>query len=297
MGVLVKLSGGEPRRRHWTRCLRTRKLATLRRPVETALDPAVAVMKEAGRRSLPLDGYPESVDSDVRVQCLAHGPADDLAGCHVDDRGEKEPAFTGRNVGQVGEPHLIRPSRYEALPEPVRGNGKRVPAVRRAHAARQSGQSPKPGPSHEPCDAMASDTPSVCAQHGMNARRSVGPRTVGVDDPNVLEQGPVLAGARALLSPAPSIIAARRDPQHTAHHPNRPHAAVLIDEPERHRVAAAKMSAAFFKISRSDCACRSSHFSLAFSEARSARDGAAAWRVGVGGASDGLFRRGDGDCL
>ena len=56
----------------------------------SVLDPAVAVMKEAGRRALPFDRHPERVDGDVGVQCLAHGPADHLAGRHVDDGGEEE---------------------------------------------------------------------------------------------------------------------------------------------------------------------------------------------------------------
>ena len=65
------------------------------------LDAAVAMMDEPFRRALPFDRHPERVDGDVCVQCLAHGPADHLAGRHVDDGGEKEPAFAGRDIGSL----------------------------------------------------------------------------------------------------------------------------------------------------------------------------------------------------
>jgi hypothetical protein len=40
------------------------------------------------------------------VQCLAHRPADDLAGMQIQYGGEVKPAFAGRDVGQIGEPNL-----------------------------------------------------------------------------------------------------------------------------------------------------------------------------------------------
>src|SRR5579862_396318 len=85
----------------------------------------------------------------------------------------------------------------------------------------------------------------------MNPGRTVSAAALGTDQADILQQCPVVAGAAALRSRSPSVIAADRQAQGLAHHPDRPDIAMLIDEPELHRVADPKMSTAFFRISRS----------------------------------------------
>src|SRR5581483_9248365 len=101
-----------------------------------------------------------------------------------------------------------------------------------------------------------------------------------VDAADLVGQRAVGGVAGALGPGAPSIVAAGRQPQRGAHHPNRPDLAVLIDEPELHREADPKMSAAFFKMSRSIRSRSFSRRSRAFSAARSDGDGAGACVVG-----------------
>jgi len=48
--------------------------------------------------------------------------ADDLAGVHVQDRGEVEPAFSGWDVGEIGEPDLVWSRGLEVTGEPVWGD-------------------------------------------------------------------------------------------------------------------------------------------------------------------------------
>src|SRR5215469_10611826 len=99
-----------------------------------------------------------------------------------------------------------------------------------------------------------------------------------MDPPDVLEQHPIGGGTRAFGPRAPGIIAADR--QRRAHHSDWPEVAMLIDEPELHREAAPKMSAAFFRISRS---IRSRSFlrrKPAFSAARSDGDRTGACVIG-----------------
>src|SRR5205823_13668098 len=101
-----------------------------------------------------------------------------------------------------------------------------------------------------------------------------------MDPVDLLQQGPVFTGAFAFRSRAPGVIAAGGQSQGSAHHPDWPDAAMLIDEPELHREADPKMSAAFFKISRS---IRNRSFSRrrrATSETRSDGDGAGAGVMG-----------------
>src|SRR5271156_2895101 len=110
----------------------------------------------------------------------------------------------------------------------------------------------------------------------MDARRTIGPAALGVDQADVVEQCAVGRGAAALGSITPGVVAAGRQAQDRAHHPNRPDAAMLIDEPELHREAAPKMSAAFFKMSRSMRSRSFSRRNRVFSATRSDGDGAAA---------------------
>ncbi len=82
------------------------------------LNPPVGVVDQAVRGPLTFYGHVEGLQGDLDVQGLAHGPADDLAGVDVGDGGEVEPAFSGRDVDQIGEPDLVGSFRLETSGEP-----------------------------------------------------------------------------------------------------------------------------------------------------------------------------------
>jgi hypothetical protein len=88
----------EPRFRF---AIATSIIDALRRPVETALNAAIGMLDQPGGRALALDGHLERFQGDRSMQGLAHAPADGLAGVHVDQRREKEPAFAGPDVGSL----------------------------------------------------------------------------------------------------------------------------------------------------------------------------------------------------
>src|SRR2546423_1484063 len=58
--------------------------------------------------------------STTNSEIVAHRPADDAAAVGVEYDREKQPALTGRQVGDVGEPQLVRPSGGEAATDEVR---------------------------------------------------------------------------------------------------------------------------------------------------------------------------------
>ncbi|PHP26590.1 hypothetical protein CJ301_15495 [Limimaricola cinnabarinus] len=65
MDALAKPSDGEPRRKHWTRCSPTQKLAMLRRQVETAQFTSFAwtdLLRRAGVR-ISMDGKGRYLDN------------------------------------------------------------------------------------------------------------------------------------------------------------------------------------------------------------------------------------------
>ncbi len=205
------------------------------------------MMDRPGRWPLSLDGHVQSLESDLGVQGLAHGPANDLARVHVQDRSEVQPAFARRHIGQVGEPDFVGGLGREAPAEPVGRDRIAMTAVSGPGPTWQGGQSAKARPPHQPLNAAASDAAAVAPKDGVHPRRAVGPAALGVDQPDVFQQRPVGRSPPALGPSSPRVVATGRQPQDLAHHPNRPDLAMLIDEPELHREAAPKMSAAFME--------------------------------------------------
>jgi hypothetical protein len=206
---------------------------------------------------LAFDGHLQCVHRDLDLQARAHAPADDLAGEEVENCGQIQPALAGGDAGEVGEPDLVRHLGGEVASQPVGRDRIAMPAVGGSRAPGQGGQAPQAGPAHQSLDARTSHAPAVAAQHRMHPWRGVGSAAVGVYPADVVEQGAVGRGPGALGAGAPRIVAARRDAQDGAHHPNRPLIAMLIDEPEFHREADPKMTVAFLGCHAPSAAARS----------------------------------------
>src|SRR5215469_14153753 len=133
---------------------------------------------------------------------------------------------------------------------------------------------------HQPLDPGTTNSAAAAAQHGVDPRRAIGAAAFAMDPPDVLEQHPIGGGTRAFGPRAPGIVAADRQTQRRAHHSDWPEVAMLIDEPELYREAAPKMSAAFFRISRSIRSRSFSRRKRAFSAARSDGDTTGACVIG-----------------
>src|SRR5947207_15994370 len=101
MVVRARRLDGEHLPRLWT-SLSNRRTLLLRRPVELKLAAAVGMMDQACSRALPLDCHGERSDSEFGTHVVARGPTNHLAGEHVEDHGQVEPALAGRNVVDIG---------------------------------------------------------------------------------------------------------------------------------------------------------------------------------------------------
>jgi hypothetical protein len=77
-------------------------------------------MNQPRRRPLSLDGHLERIEGDLHVQRRAHAPADDVAGEEVEHGGQVQPAVAGRDVGEIGQPDLVRRLGGEVVAEPIR---------------------------------------------------------------------------------------------------------------------------------------------------------------------------------
>jgi hypothetical protein len=110
------------------------------------------MMQQTGWRPLSLDGHRQGFQSNLDMQRVAHAPAHDLAGVHVEDGGKIKPTFAGRDVGEVGKPDLVWSQRHEVALQPVGRDGIVMAAVRRSCPARQSCQSAYASPAHQALD-------------------------------------------------------------------------------------------------------------------------------------------------
>src|SRR5437899_2960474 len=103
----------------------------LRGPVESTLTAAIGMMEQPLRRAPARQGHPERVEREVVRDALVHRPADGEARTEIEDHRQVEPTLARRNVGDVGDPRLVRPSTLELPRQDVGGDGKRMPRLRR----------------------------------------------------------------------------------------------------------------------------------------------------------------------
>src|SRR5262249_12150909 len=112
---------------------------------------------------------------------------------------------------------------------------------------------------HELGDRVDAAVVSAVHQLGMSPRAAVAGVELGMDGPDLHEQGVValLPGAGGAV--APGVVAGRRDVQRLTEPADGPLLAVLFDEAEGHSASRAKSAVAFFRMSRS---ARSRWFSV-----------------------------------
>src|SRR3954447_18563111 len=137
---------------------------------------------------MPLDGHDQGVDAQLGPEVVGHGPADDLARGHVLDRGQIQEALVGRDVGDVGQPDLVRPVRGEVPRQQVRGDREIMAAVRGSGGTAPGPAGRKPPLPHQSRDAPARMPQPFPAQLGVDAWRAVDPPAGGEDAADLLAQ-------------------------------------------------------------------------------------------------------------
>lgn len=75
-------------------------------------------------------GVAERAQAELLSHALVHRVADDLAGTHVLELGQIEPALVGADIGEIGEPDLVGRAGGEVLLQEVVGHEQRVLGVR-----------------------------------------------------------------------------------------------------------------------------------------------------------------------
>ncbi len=93
--------------------------------------PPIGVVDEARGRATPRDRHVERVEDELGPQVAGHRPAHDRPGERVDHDRDVEEARPGRDVGDVGDPQLVRAARAERSVDEVRCRRRAAVADRR----------------------------------------------------------------------------------------------------------------------------------------------------------------------
>ena len=137
------------------------------------LDAAIGMVDETlGRRAMP-DHHHQGVLAQRTPQMVGHAPADDLAGRHVLDGRQVQPALVRGHIRNVRQPDRIRAIRLEGALEQVRGDAVAVAAVGRDRRPLLAPGRSKAVFPHEPGDPLAGDADAADPQFGMDARSPI----------------------------------------------------------------------------------------------------------------------------
>src|SRR5215217_8906029 len=106
---------------------------------------------------------------------VRHGPADDLAGRHVLDRGQVEEALAGWDVRDIRQPDRVRTLGDEVTAEQVGGNRQVVPAIGRPGCPAAAPVGGQAHLAHQLLDPPSRMPPSLSAELSVDPWRTVNP--------------------------------------------------------------------------------------------------------------------------
>src|ERR1700692_759395 len=141
---------------------------------------------------------------------IAHRPADDLSAVQIHHGGQIEPALVGLDVGDVGEPDLVRRGGDEVALKQVRRDREVVTAVGGAHPSWPRHDGPDTVAAHQSLDTTATGSAALRAHRGMHARAAIAAIGLAVTPLDLVDELTIGGGSRALRARPPGIITSRR---------------------------------------------------------------------------------------
>src|ERR1700754_481319 len=163
---------------------------------------------------------------------IRHRPTDDLSAVEIHHCGQIKPALIGLNVGDVGEPDLVRRGGDEVALKQVRRDREVVTAVGSAHPSWPRHDGPDTVAAHQSLDAASARAAALSPQLGMDARAAIAAIGIAVNPLDVVDELTIGGGSLTLWARPPGIIASRRDAEHAAHDLHRIVGAAIFDEAE-----------------------------------------------------------------
>src|SRR5712692_1803337 len=214
------------------------------------LTAAIRMMQQARRGAAAGQRHPEGVEGEVVRDALAHRPAYGEARAEIEDHRQVEPALARRNVGDVGDPRLIRFGPLELPGQDVGRDGERVARVGR-HPEPPAAPGGQPAASHQTRHALTTRATAAVHQLGVNPRTAIPLPALRVDRGDLEAQSFIRPDVRCRRPRLPRVEARARDLQRAAQQPHREGGLLRGDEREPHAFSFAKKAVAFFRMSRS----------------------------------------------
>ena len=203
-------------------------------------------------------GHAESVKNELRTKVGFDCPSDDTTTPDVDHHGEVEEPFPGRDVGDVGDPKLVRAVGRKVTIDEV-GRGTSVSGPSGCEGFPAPGNALQTCVFHQTSDPLSTDMDAAMSEFRMNPRCAV--RTVGsgMNLGDQLNQRRIRPGTFRRTAILPCVVPAAGDTQQTAHRTDGKTGLVLLHELEPFvgttSVSRANQAAAFANISRSSLSC------------------------------------------
>jgi hypothetical protein len=207
----------------------------LRRPLESTLHAALAVVNEAAvHGSTLVQGLLQGIEDEAGMGRARHPPADNAPGIGVDPEGHIDKAHPGRDVGEVADPERIRPQCLELPVDAIERARRGLVADRRpgrlaAHGALQAHGS------HQARHGAAGDCDPLSAELPPDLAHAIDPEVLLEHAPDLGFQGLVALGSRRSLprinpSPNMGVIRRRSDRQDLADRLDPVNVPMMVDE-------------------------------------------------------------------
>jgi hypothetical protein len=193
-----------------------RRLAAFSKRDRRVLRSVGRVMDNAARLAT-IDRHIEGVDHDLFAHMIGHRPTDHAPTEYVQHDGEKEEARPRRDVGDVGDPELIRGTGGKVAVHQIRcrfrvavADGRHDPLAPRSPVAMSF--------VHQPGDPSVAGTNALVVQFGLNSRTPVGGVRLTIDRFNAVGERDVAKRPRCWSATAPRVKATHGDFQNSAEH-------------------------------------------------------------------------------
>jgi hypothetical protein len=168
----------------------------LRRPFESALAAAIAVMDEAATVwPAFVNRLFQGIQDEAGMGCPADPPAHDIAGVDVDHEGHVDEAGPGRDVSEVSDPQPVRRRRVELTVHLVEWARRRLVPDRRAHRL-AADHALKTEFAHQPLGSASGDLKPFAPHLPPHLAHPVNAKVLGMDPQNLWLQRKVALGAR-----------------------------------------------------------------------------------------------------
>ncbi len=205
------------------------------------------------------DRHVQGIDHQLGPQVGGHRPAHHAAAEGIDHYGQIQKPRPGPDIGDIGNPELVRPVRRKVPIHQIRGSARPWLPMRR----RSSPASAHPFHSrlfHQTRYPLAGNPLALSHQFGSDPRRSIGASTPAMYSLDSGSQLRILLSSSRGGTITPRVVPTGGNAQHLAH---RDEGIVLLvlaheleDFPGTEPVSRANQAVAFARISRSSFSCR-----------------------------------------